>query len=77
MSSTQTHYEMRAYVFLSRHPWRTIPEDIAELIRLLDKARNWVQDPELRAEIRRIVPPQPRDGSENVEDRTQVSQEGR
>lgn len=28
---------------------------------LLDRARNWVQDPELRAEITALVPPRSRD----------------
>lgn len=36
------------------------------LLRLLDGARNHVQDPALRAEIQAIVPPKPRDWPEDL-----------
>lgn len=43
-----------------KHLGAVVDTSFAELLSLLDRARNWVQDPVLRAEITRIIPPKPR-----------------
>jgi hypothetical protein len=45
---------------------RKLAEDVRLLGSLIDRARNWVQDPELRAEITKHCPPKPRTESDHV-----------